>query len=116
MTFRGQPQSQEIFGYCWCGGVAIRTVWSDDDVVESCADDIFHDVTIADAYVRVEVAEGRAYTYVARENPPLEVGEWVRLPGNEVHVSTFAGRVIRLLDGPDPHYDGPYKVVLGRLL
>jgi hypothetical protein len=67
-------------------------------------------------YVRVEVDEGRAYTYTADLTPPLERGEWVTLPGNEVHASAFAGRVIRLLDGPDKHYSGPYKAVIGRLL
>lgn len=67
-------------------------------------------------WVRVEVAEGRAYTYVHFGETPLERGEWVRLPGNAVQAEDFAGRVIRTLDGPGKDYAGPYKAVLGRLL
>ena len=67
-------------------------------------------------YVRVEVVEGKTYTYKAYEEPPLEKGEWVRMPGNQVQTEPFAGKVIRALDGPDERYAGPYKAVLGRLL
>jgi hypothetical protein len=66
-------------------------------------------------YVRVELDEGRAYTYIW-DGPPLEKGEWVSLPSNEVRDKTFAGKVIRVLDGPDPSYDGEYKSVVDRLL
>jgi len=67
-------------------------------------------------YVRVEVDEGKTYTYVWEQGPPLEPGEWVRLPRNEVKGKSFPGKVIRVLDGPDPSYVGEYKGVLGRLL
>lgn len=117
MGFRGKPQSQEVVGTCWCGRATIRTVWADDDIVDSCEADIFHNPNGSPpVYVRVEVVEGRAYTYQSFQDPPLTPGEWVVLPGNEVHHETFAGKVLRVLDGPDKNYDGPYKQVLGRVL
>ena len=65
-------------------------------------------------YVRVEVTEGRAYTYQAFEDPPLAKGEVVLLPGNQVQSRPFTGTVLRLMDGPDDNYSGPYKAVVGR--
>lgn len=85
-------------------------------MVLTCTADVFHQPEAEPVYVRVEVADGKAYTYQSFEDPPLRRGEWVRLPGNMVHQTEFAGKVIRLLDGPDKGYDGPYKAVLGRLL
>jgi hypothetical protein len=68
-------------------------------------------------WYRVEVREGKAYTYVSYEEPPLESGEWVRVPGNVVQTEPFAGKVIRPLpDGPGDDYAGPYKALMGRLL
>lgn len=67
-------------------------------------------------YVRVEVAEGKAYTYEWHGDPPLEAGEWVTLPSNQMRKDSFAGKVLRVLDGPDPHYSGEYKAVIERLL
>lgn len=67
-------------------------------------------------WVRVEIAEGKAYTYKAFEVPSLESGEFVRLPGNRVHATPFIGKVLRTIDGPDEGYAGPYKAVLGRVL
>jgi hypothetical protein len=46
-------------------------------------------------WVRVEVEEGRAYTYAHFGDEPLERGEWVRLPGNAVRQTEFAGKVLR---------------------
>jgi hypothetical protein len=68
-------------------------------------------------WVRVEVDEGRAYTYASFEEPPLERGEAVRLPGNVVK-SAFTGTVLR-----DVHperiaqddFRGPYKAVVARV-
>jgi hypothetical protein len=67
-------------------------------------------------WVRVEVREGKAYTYMAFEDPPLEPGETVVLPSNQVREGAFQGKVLRLLDGPDTHhgYQGPYKAVVRR--
>lgn len=65
-------------------------------------------------WVRVEVAEGRAYTYRSYLEPPLAPGEKVRLPGNVVRADPFVGAVLRILNGPDPGYAGPYKMILGR--
>ena len=66
-------------------------------------------------YVRCEVDEGKAYTYTWDDIVfALAPGDRVMLPGNEVQPAPFEGRVIRLLDGPDKNYDGPYKSVLGR--
>jgi hypothetical protein len=69
---------------------------------------------VAVQWVRVEVYEGKAYTYMAFEEPPLERGEAVVLPGNIVQSGWFTGTVLRLLDGPSADYDGPYKAVVGR--
>src|SRR5690349_13322908 len=55
-------------------------------------------------WVRVEVYEGKAYTYAAFEFPELERGEAVVLPGNAVQRGTFEGRVLRTV--PDPGADG----------
>lgn len=68
-------------------------------------------------YVRVELAEGRVYTYGWDDDlePALERGEWVILPGNVVHKKPFPGRVNRSL-GDDPQYDGQIQNVIGRLL
>jgi hypothetical protein len=64
-------------------------------------------------YVKVELSEGRAYTYLWDDLLfALEPGDAVMLPASVVHNSTFSGTVLRVLDGPDPHYDGPYKAVL----
>jgi hypothetical protein len=63
-------------------------------------------------YVRVEVAEGRAYTYTWDQTPPLVAGEQVVLPSNMVQDREFSGRVIRVLDGPDT--DFPLKAVVRR--
>jgi len=63
-------------------------------------------------YVKVEIDEGKAYTYTWDGEDALQVGDWVFCPGNVVRAEEFVGKVIRLLDGPDPHYKGPYKAVL----
>ena len=65
-------------------------------------------------YVRVEVDEGRAYTYKAFEDVPLTKGDVVVLPSNMVQDRAFEGTVLRVLDGPDPSYPGPFKSVLRR--
>jgi hypothetical protein len=64
-------------------------------------------------YVRVEVSEGRAYTYRWEGDPPLRRGERVMLPSNMVKDRTFEGTVIREIPGPD--WDGPIKGVLRRV-
>lgn len=115
MTFRGKPTVTPA-GNCWCGAEAVWAVYREDDMVLTCTANVFHVPDAEPTYVRVEVTEGRAYTYLAYEDPPLRPGEWVLLPGNEVHSDSFAGKVLRVLDGPDKGYDGPYKAVLGRLL
>ena len=63
-------------------------------------------------FVRVEVAEGRAYTYKWAGDVPLVAGETVVLPSNMVQDREFTGRVIRVLDGPDT--DFPLKHVVRR--
>ena len=65
-------------------------------------------------YVRVEVDEGRAYTYTWDDevNPPLKPGEIVVLPSNIVQDRAFTGRVIRLM--PEPDTDFPLKAILRR--
>lgn len=71
-------------------------------------------------HVRVEVEEGRAYTYTWDDSlePPLEPGEAVVLPGNIVHGREFEGRVVRTMTAEqvaaDP-YQGEYKAVLRRV-
>jgi hypothetical protein len=68
-------------------------------------------------WVRVEVREGKAYTYASFEEPPLEPGEAVRLPGNVVK-SEFTGNVLRTIHHEkvlQDDYPGPYKAVLRRV-
>lgn len=62
-------------------------------------------------YVRVEVAEGRAYTY-KWDGDPLKPGEVVMLPSSIVQNRPFEGKVLRVLDEPD--FQGPIKSVLSR--
>jgi hypothetical protein len=64
-------------------------------------------------HVRVEVSEGRAYTYEWDGKPPLQPGDLVVLPGNIVQNKDFTGKVLRVLDGPDTDY--PLKRVLRRV-
>jgi hypothetical protein len=120
-----------------CGGPMVATVWSDGATTVECVADRNHDGRVckavghpeawADAtactlcaapatgWVRCEVGEGRAYTYVSFEDPPLEAREEVVLPGNVVQRDPFEGQVLRLLDGPDASYAGPYKAVMRRV-
>lgn len=66
-------------------------------------------------WVRVEVDEGRAYTYASFEDPPfLERYEVVLLPGNAVHGGTFRGYVLRTVTDPEADYPGPYRAIIGR--
>lgn len=122
---------------CWCGATKMVYQYSDGKTRTRCEANDAHSgevcaavghpdawntttaCTICNApvqWVRVEVSEGRAYTYVSYVAPALEKGEWVRLPGNVVQTEDFAGRVIRVLKAPEGGYAGPYKAVLGRLL
>lgn len=67
-------------------------------------------------YVRVEVAEGRAYTYTWDDEaePALEPGERVMLPSSVVQDRPFEGKVLRVV--PDAgDYKGPLKSVLSRV-
>lgn len=63
-------------------------------------------------WLRVEVSEGRAYTYQSFEVHPLARGDRVRIPGNVVK-GPSVGTVLRVVDGPDAGYAGPYKAILG---
>lgn len=68
-------------------------------------------------YVRVEVEEGRAYTYTWDGDEPLSKDEVVVLPGNIVKDREFEGRVIREISAEDvarDSYKGEYKAVLRR--
>jgi hypothetical protein len=120
-----------------CGGYMLLVAWSDGGETAECSVDRNHDGHVCRAvghpeawadstvcplcaapvtgWVRCEVGEGRAYTYVSFEDPPLGPGEAVVLPGNVVQRDPFEGRVLRLLDGPDASYQGPYKAVKGRV-
>ena len=65
-------------------------------------------------YVRVEVSEGRAYTYEWDDLAfGLMPGDTVVLPSNLVQDKEFEGRVIRLLDKPDT--DIPLKRIIRRV-
>jgi hypothetical protein len=66
-------------------------------------------------YVRVEVSEGRAYTYKWDDEAeqPLLPNERVLLPSNMVQDKTFEGTVLRTIHGPD--WDGPIKDVISRV-
>ena len=69
-------------------------------------------------YVRVEVSEGRAYTYKWEGDEPLVKDEQVVLPGNIVQDREFTGRVIRIVSAEDvakDKYQGEYKAVLRRV-
>lgn len=71
-------------------------------------------------YVRVEVSEGRAYTYTwdDRTGGKLQKGERVVLPSNIVQEKTFEGTVLRTISAEDvakDSYQGPYKEVLRRV-
>lgn len=63
-------------------------------------------------YVRVEVDEGRAYTYESDLEPPLVRGDIVVLPSNIVRDREFTGRVIRVMEQSDTDY--PLKKVVRR--
>lgn len=67
-------------------------------------------------YLRVEVREGKAYTYTwdDEREPALEPGEEVLLPSSVVQDRPFRGKVIRVVDGPGD-YKGPLKAVLARM-
>jgi hypothetical protein len=72
---------------------------------------------VAVQYVRVEVEEGRAYTYTWDGDRPLGRGDRVVLPGNIVHDREFEGTVLRTLTDEqvaDDGYKGEYKGVLRR--
>ena len=62
-------------------------------------------------FVRVEVSEGRVYTYQWDDIiETLEKGDRVILPSNMVHNREFEGRVVRLLKKPDTDY--PLKDII----
>ena len=63
-------------------------------------------------YARVEVAEGRAYTYTFDGEPALTPGEIVVLPSNMVKDQQFTGRVLRLMD--EPGTEIPLKAIVRR--
>lgn len=63
-------------------------------------------------YVRVEVAEGRTYTYEWDGAPALKKDEVVVLPSNMVKDREFTGRVVRVMKDKDT--DLPLKKVLRR--
>jgi hypothetical protein len=63
-------------------------------------------------FVRVEVSEGRVYTYIWDGSPALVKGERVVLPSNIVQDREFTGKVVRVLDGPDT--DFPLKTIVRR--
>ena len=70
-------------------------------------------------FVRVEVEEGRAYTYQWDDStePPLEKDEIVVLPSNIVQDREFTGRVLREISAEDvakDAYQGEYKNVVRR--
>jgi hypothetical protein len=89
-----------------CARVGHPEGWADDTHCSVCG--------AAVQWVRVEVTEGRAYTYMAFEEPPLERGEAVRLPGNSVQRSSFSGTVLRQTE-PPTDYRGPFKAVIARV-
>jgi hypothetical protein len=91
-----------------CAAVGHPEAWADATACTLCAAQV-------SGWVRCEVGEGRAYTYVSFEEVALERGEEVVLPGNVVQRDPFKGRVLRLLDGPDASYAGPYKAVMRRV-
>lgn len=47
-------------------------------------------------YVKIDL-NGRAYTYAWAGEKPLQVGEWVVVPGNSYNPDPSTGRVLRLL-------------------
>jgi len=89
-----------------CRKVGHPDAWSQTERCDLCA--------APAQWVRVEVGEGKAYTYVAFEDPLLGRGERVIVPGNVVHRDPFVGTVLRLLAEPDATYPGPYKAILRR--
>ena len=99
-----------------CGHPMLRVEYSDGTARDQCSLHKPHDGKVCEAvghaggwqdteecpvcaaparWVRVEVREGKAYTYLSYEEPPLEQGEWVRTPANQVQSEPFAGKVPR---------------------
>jgi hypothetical protein len=64
-------------------------------------------------YVKVEIDEGRAYTYGWDGEEPLKPGDQVVLPSNMVRNRTFSGRVLRILAESD--FKGPIKNILSKV-
>lgn len=122
-----------------CGATMLRQEWSTGPETVVCSEDENHNGEICRRvghpegwardercslcwapvqWVRVEVNEGRAYTYMAFEDPALEQGEEVYLPANVVKSGRFKGRVIREIPTEkilSDHYQGPFKAVMGRV-
>lgn len=141
MMFRTVTDESEIPGSrCLrCGSSLTYRVFSDSTEETVCSEDRNHDGEICRRlghpegwastercdlclapvqWVRAEVREGRAYTYMAFEDPPLEPDEWVVLPGNSVKGGSFEGRIVRIVDPEkiqQDAYPGPYKAILRRV-
>jgi hypothetical protein len=90
-----------------CARLGHGQIWAARGICDTCEEYVVQ-------WVRVEVREGKAYTYASFEEPPLERGEAVVLPGNVVK-SQFTGHVLRTVPDPAADYPGPYKAVLGRV-
>lgn len=90
-----------------CARLGHGQIWAVRAICDTCETPVVQ-------WVRVEVREGKAYTYASFEEPPLERGEAVVLPGNVVK-SSFVGTVLRTVAGPEADYPGPYKAVVSRV-
>ena len=138
ISFRTIDTETPTGAYCWCDAPLLGRLYNDGARLVVCKASPAHDGSVCAAvghpeawsstkrcdlcnrpvqWVRAEVAEGKAYTYAAFEEPRLSKGEMVILPGNSVQANPFVGKVIRLLHPEDVHnggYAGPFKAVVRR--
>lgn len=64
-------------------------------------------------YVKIDLGSTRAYTYAWAGETPLEVGDWVVVPGNSFQPNPSTGKVLRVL--PKCDFTGKVTILRQRI-
>lgn len=64
-------------------------------------------------YVKIDLGSTRAYTYAWAGDIPLEVGDWVVVPGNSFQPNPSTGKVLRVL--PKCDFTGKVTILRQRI-
>lgn len=64
-------------------------------------------------YVKIDLGSTRAYTYAWAGETPLEVGDWVVVPGNSFQPNPSTGKVLRVL--PKCDFTGKVAILRQRI-